>query len=50
MDETHVNVAIHRCRQQMGKKGIVGAADIVQRRRPTRQIRIGTAYIQITTL
>ncbi len=33
MDEQHVNVAIYRCRQQLNKAGVKGAAGIVERRR-----------------
>lgn len=41
MDETHLNVAIYRVRKQLQAAGVVGAAGIVERRRSTRQIRIG---------
>lgn len=48
MDETHVNVTVFRCRRQLAEAGILGAANIVERRRPTRQLRLGVERIEIT--
>ena len=47
MDEKHVNVAVFRCRQQLGAVGVLDAAAIVERRKPTRQIRLGVDRIEI---
>ena len=47
IDETHLNVAVFRCRRQLAEAGIVGAASIIERRRPTRELRLGVARIEI---
>jgi hypothetical protein len=50
IDENHLNVAIFRCRRQLAEAGIIGAADIVERRRPTREVRLGVSKIEIVTV
>ena len=50
MDEMHLNVAVFRCRRQLAEAGIAGAASIVERRRPTRELRLGVARIEIVTV
>ncbi|APR80506.1 FHA domain protein [Minicystis rosea] len=50
IDEPHVNVAVYRSRRLLAAVGILGAAGIVERRRATRQIRIGVARIEIATI
>jgi hypothetical protein len=50
MDETHLNVAVFRCRRQLGEAGIAGAANIVERRRPTRELRLGVKDIEVITV
>ncbi|HSK02282.1 MAG TPA: FHA domain-containing protein [Kofleriaceae bacterium] len=50
MDEAHLNVAVFRCRRQLAEAGIVGAASIVERRRPTRELRLGVGRIEIVTV
>jgi hypothetical protein len=50
MDEAHLNVAVFRCRRQLAEAGILGAAGIVERRRPTREVRLGVARIEIVTV
>ncbi len=50
IDETHLNVAVFRCRRQLAEAGIVGAASIIERRRPTREVRLGVARIEIVTV
>jgi FHA domain len=50
MDETHLNVAVFRCRRQLGEAGIAGAAGIVERRRTTRELRLGVGMIEIVTV
>jgi hypothetical protein len=50
IDETHLNVAVFRCRRQLAEAGIVDAANIIERRRPTREVRLGVAKIEIATV
>lgn len=50
IDETHLNVAVFRCRRQLAEAGIVGAANIIERRRPTREVRLGVSRIEIVTV
>lgn len=50
IDETHLNVAVFRCRRQLAEAGILGAASIVERRRPTRELRLGVSRIEIVTV
>ncbi len=50
MDETHLNVAVFRCRRQLAEAGIVGAASIIERRRPTREIRLGVSRVEIVVV
>jgi hypothetical protein len=38
---------LYRCRQHFATAGITSAADIVVRRRPTRQLRIEVGRIEI---
>jgi hypothetical protein len=49
-DANRLNVEIHRVRRQLSELGIQGAADIIQRRSDTRQIRIGIESIEVFTL
>jgi hypothetical protein len=50
IDETHLNVAVFRCRRQLAEAGITGAASIIERRRPTRELRLGVSRIEIVTV
>lgn len=50
IDETHLNVAVFRCRRQLAEAGIAGAAGIIERRRPTRELRLGVSRIEIVTV
>jgi hypothetical protein len=50
IDETHLNVAVFRCRRQLAEAGIIGAAGIIERRRPTRELRLGVSRIEIATV
>jgi hypothetical protein len=43
-------VTLYRCRQHFAAAGIVDAAGIVERRKPTRQLRIGVGRIEITVV
>ena len=50
VDENYLHVAIFRCRQDLGRAGVAGAAALIERRRSTRQLRIGVQRIEIKTL
>jgi pSer/pThr/pTyr-binding forkhead associated (FHA) protein len=50
IDETHLNVAVFRCRRQLAEAGIIDAAGIIERRRPTREVRLGVSRIEIVTV
>jgi hypothetical protein len=45
--QDRLNVDVFRIRKQFAVLGLVNAADIVERRHGTRQMRIGTALLQI---
>ncbi len=47
MDEPHLNVAVFRSRRQLAQIGILGAVGIIERRRLTREIRLGVARVAI---
>lgn len=46
--ETKLSVEVCRIRSQLAKLGISDAADVIERRRGTRQLRLGTARFEIT--
>ncbi len=46
-DQQKINLDVHRVRQQLAKLGVLDAARIVERRIPTRQLRLGLARIQV---
>jgi hypothetical protein len=50
LDGKHLNVVVYRCRRQFAAAGIVNAADVIERRSGTRQIRIGVGRVEITTI
>lgn len=50
IDLKHLNVAVYRCRRQLVAAGIAGAADVVERRNSTRQLRLGVGRIEIDTI
>jgi hypothetical protein len=50
LDEMHLNVAVYRCRQQFASAGVAGAAGIIERRKPTRQLRLGVGRIELVTV
>ncbi|MDC0668183.1 FHA domain-containing protein [Nannocystis radixulma] len=43
----HLNISIHRSRGQLGQHGVVDAAKLVERRKGTRQLRLGVEHIEI---
>jgi FHA domain-containing protein len=50
LDEMHLNVAVYRCRQQLAGAGVAGAAGIIERRKPTRQLRLGVGQFEIVSI
>ncbi|WAS90917.1 FHA domain-containing protein [Nannocystis punicea] len=50
VDRNQLYVDIHRLRQQFAQAGVLDAARIVERRPGTRQLRIGTAHLEIAQL
>src|SRR5262249_45724746 len=48
LDETHLNVEVHRIRQGMAALGIPDAASVIERRRGFRQLRLGTERVLIS--
>jgi hypothetical protein len=47
IDENHLNITVHRARTQLGKAGVADAAALVERRPPTRQLRIGVRDLEL---
>ena len=45
-----LDLDVLRIRRHLASYGVIGAADIIQRRRSTRQLRIGTGRIGIAKL
>ncbi|MDY7232973.1 FHA domain-containing protein [Hyalangium rubrum] len=50
LDEMHLNVAVYRCRQQLAGAGVTGAARLIERRKPTRQLRLGVSRLEIVSV
>jgi hypothetical protein len=50
LDLRHLNVVVYRCRQQLAAAGIMNAADVIERRNATRQMRLGVGRIEVTTI
>lgn len=50
IDLKHLNVVVYRCRRQLAAAGILNAADVIERRNATRQIRLGVGRIEIAVL
>lgn len=50
LDLKHLNVVVYRCRRQLAAAGILDAADVIERRNATRQIRLGISRVEIATL
>lgn len=48
MTRERVNIDVHRARRQLERVGVADAMGIVERRRATREIRIGTDRVLIT--
>lgn len=45
-----LHLDIHRIRRQLADAGVVGAAEVIERRPGTRQLRIGVTELEIETL
>jgi hypothetical protein len=50
LDEPHLNVAVYRCRQQLAGAGVAGAAGIIERRKGTRQLRLGVSQFELVSV
>jgi hypothetical protein len=50
MASPRLNIDVLRIRRHLASHGVIGAIAIIERRRSTRQLRIGTARISIATL
>ncbi|AUX41613.1 hypothetical protein SOCE26_030340 [Sorangium cellulosum] len=47
LDLKHLNVKLFRARQQLAQAGLIEVGALVERRQMTRQIRLGTASVEI---
>ena len=50
MDEMRLNVEIYRIRKDFAALGVADAAAVIERRRTSRQLRLGTARLTVTTM
>ncbi|MFT5455437.1 MAG: hypothetical protein ACI9K2_001916 [Myxococcota bacterium] len=50
LDDRHVNVQIFRARHELAELGVVDAAALIERRRGTRQLRLGTPHVTISAV
>lgn len=50
MDEMKLNVEIYRIRREMASVGLANAAQLIERRRGSRQLRLATEHVVITAL
>ena len=50
MDVERMNVDVHRARKQFSEQGVSNAAQIVERRSSTHQLRIGVAHLEVLVL
>lgn len=50
MQESHLNISIHRARTQLGKLGVLDAAALVERRSTTKQLRVGIGQLELVPL
>jgi hypothetical protein len=49
-DASYLNLSIHRSRHQLSKAGVADAAQLVERRPGTRQLRLGVEAVEIVRL
>lgn len=50
VDEMRLNVDIYRARRELASHQVTGAADLVQRRRGTKQVRLGVPRVVVRAL
>lgn len=50
LHDTTVYTQIHRARHRLAKAGVAHAGSVVERRKRTRQLRIGTGALQVTRI
>ncbi|MEM7244257.1 MAG: FHA domain-containing protein [Acidobacteriota bacterium] len=48
-DDNKLGVEVYRARRRLAELGVRGAAGLIERRRSTRQLRLGTERIELTT-
>jgi hypothetical protein len=46
-DDNHLNVDIYRARKELAALGVQGATGVIERRRTSRQLRIGTSHLVV---
>ncbi len=49
-DEAHLNVEVYRIRKDVARAGVRDAAAVIERRRGSRQLRLGTSRVSIATM
>lgn len=50
IEPAHLNITIHRARLHLARSGLGDATRLVERRKGTRQLRLGVARIEIVRL
>ena len=50
VEESMLNIHIHRARKQLARSGVANAANLIERRSYQRQLRLGVAHIEICTI
>jgi hypothetical protein len=50
VDENKLSVDIYRARKVLSAEGIQGAPGFIERRRTSRQVRLGVAVLSVGTL
>lgn len=50
IEAAHLNITIHRARLHLAQHGVSDAASVVERRKGTRQLRLGVAALEILPL
>lgn len=49
-DEAHLNVEVYRIRKDFARAGVRDAAAVIERRRSSRQLRLGIARVTIAVM
>ncbi len=50
MNESHLNISVHRARTQLGGTGVADAASLIERRSGLRQLRLGIRDLELVPL